>query len=145
MLFSYSNCIYCIYILYITELCLHVGVFLKRAMQVLASVTDSIHTRERVLSRRTQTVLECSWDYCLSFSLISFFFFCSLSSSVLTPLSHKFSPHYSKDLKHEIGLPACGCQIPWWYSMAYLIDAGWLEARDSCSEWHSHLNAFDVN
>lgn len=26
-------------------------------------------------------------------------------------LSHKFGPHYSKDLKHEMGLPACGCQI----------------------------------
>lgn len=43
-------------------------------------------------------------------------FFCSLSSSVPAPLSHKFSPHYSKDLKHEIGLPACGCQILWCWS-----------------------------
>lgn len=33
-------------------------------------------THERVLSHQAQIVVECGWDYCLSFSLISFFARC---------------------------------------------------------------------
>lgn len=80
-------------------------------MQVLASAADAIRGHARESFKPADADRGGMWLRLLPMLLFDQFFFCSLPSSVLTPLSHEFSPHYSKDLKHEIGLPACGCQI----------------------------------
>lgn len=91
-------------------------------MQVLASVTDSIHRRVRGFQASRRRSWWNAVEIAVYLSLWSVFF-CTLWASVLNPVSRKFSPHYSKDLEHEIGFASM------WMSDCVMVKHGLLDGR----------------
>lgn len=91
-------------------------------MQVLASVTDSIHRHVRGFQASRRRSWWNAVEIAVYLSLWSVFF-CTLWASVLNPVSRKFSPHYSKDLEHEIGFASM------WMSDCVMVKHGLLDGR----------------
>lgn len=106
-------------------------------MQVLASVTDSIHRHVRGFQASRRRLWWNAVEIAVYLSLWSVFF-CTLWASVLNPVSRKFSPHYSKDLEHEIGFASM------WMSDCVmvkhgLLDGRWLTGSEGLMQWVTQL------